>query len=266
MASYNEAEPLESTLSWNYSVRVPPYTLHDRVMPSWLTLDDLNDVGLSSLPYPILDDVLRSTPEERARTARRLRRIVLGVLFRNMYQHETDVARMFRDVSESFGGAGGFRGWQRVGRRHRPAFPTRQGEGAAALHTGTRNEDSLIHVSQSDLNNPSKPAHPKHATYHLVGQFFTLLDGTVWLEVACNEETELSQRKAVGDRMYRNSLVRQVVNRVAILQRALIESCRTAGIAADGWGPRPPEWRDYEAAAEMVEDQWEDVEEAELWV
>lgn len=99
MASYNEAEPLESTLSWNYSVRVPPYTLHDRVMPSWLTLDDLNDVGLSSLPYPILDDVLRSTPEERARTARRLRRIVLGVLFRNMYQHDE---RTWQECSEMF--------------------------------------------------------------------------------------------------------------------------------------------------------------------
>lgn len=87
-----------------------------------------------------------------------------------------------------------------------------------------------------------------------------MLDGTVWLETACEEDTEPPQRKAVGDRRYRNSLARQVVKHVAALQRSLIESCRAAGDVA------PPEYEDYEDAADLVKDRWQDIEAAEVWV
>ena len=86
----------------------------------------------------------------------------------------------------------------------------------------------------------------------------------MWLETACDDDTEHSQRKAVGDRRYRNCLARPVANRVVELQRALIESCRAAD-ACVGLPPGPEAWV-YEDAAELVKDHWQDIEDAEVWV
>lgn len=98
--SCDEAEPLESTLSWDYSVKVPPYTLSDRVMPPQLTLDDLNDVGLGDMHWAALDAVLRSTREGRVHLARKLRREAFDVLLWNMYEQDQrtwqECADMFR--------------------------------------------------------------------------------------------------------------------------------------------------------------------------
>ena len=41
MASCDDTEPLDIPDTWDYGVKIPPYTLSDRAMPSCLTLEDL---------------------------------------------------------------------------------------------------------------------------------------------------------------------------------------------------------------------------------
>ena len=267
MTSCDDTEPLDPPHAWDYGVQVPPYILSDRAMPTYLTSQDLVDVGLGAIPGPVADDVLRfgDDPEERVHLARELRRIALDTLLWDMYDQDVrlwqDCADMFKSRLVELGSFENCSEWiaDTVERVLREKEKVRRAPMLIA-YTLVCMKRRLTCAFQSDTTEPTTPAHPEYATYHLVQRFLTVLDGTVWLETACDEDTEPSQQKAIGDRRYRNSLARQVVNRVVTLQRALIESCRAAGDVA------PPEYKDYEDAEELVKDHWLDIEAAEVWV
>ncbi|EPS98315.1 hypothetical protein FOMPIDRAFT_1024645 [Fomitopsis schrenkii] len=66
---------------WNYDANVPPYTLFNRVFPAYPSPRDFHEVGLDDMP----DGALQSTPQERVRMAREIRRAALDALFLEMY-------------------------------------------------------------------------------------------------------------------------------------------------------------------------------------
>lgn len=77
-------DPPNSASVWDYTTSVPPYTLSSKNMSSYLSPKDFYEAGLGSMP----DDAMRSTPEERVRMAREIRRAALDELFREMYAQD----------------------------------------------------------------------------------------------------------------------------------------------------------------------------------
>ena len=79
-------DPQDSAAVYDYATSVPPYTLSSKNMSYYLSPKDFHEAGLGSMP----DGAMRSTPEERVRMAREIRRVALDELFREMYVQDAN--------------------------------------------------------------------------------------------------------------------------------------------------------------------------------
>lgn len=106
---------------------------------------------------------------------------------------------------------------------------------------------------QSSLIN-GEPTYPNFATYHLVEEFVEHLGGTVWLEKASEDSTDLSSEKIRSEQEYRNCLVKYVLVQIKTLQELLFNACRNAEDAT------LEPFEEYQARVEHIKQRWNDAE------
>ena len=246
MASNTDVQNAASI--WDYATNVPTYTLFNRDLPPYLSPKDFYDVGLGSMP----DSALRSTPEERVRMAREIRRTALDALFSEMYAQDVETQEKCMRTAE------------RRTEKINDAWVSATIEvilhekEVVSTHTDSYITNELTRHIERDPLSPAEPKYADRATFHLAERFFTRLNGTVWLETASDADAEPTQDEVDAILEYRDSLARPAILQMTKMQDALFKSC---GMAERG---ERLSHEAYKAAEELVKQFWKESEEARV--